>query len=286
MTASPRPSHRSSSSRSSGSKSAAARQGWPITPTPVSVWVTGSLRSGPGALHRLGFGEPPCTWTWSTLLWETIITSYAHPGGRVAVTDPADDIQLQTTLNRTQHLRSLLPGQTAPADPRIRSRGPVDLLIVPPPCLHLHHELVGEDPEAQGVHDRVLEKQLLALTGYSQRIRPGGVVAVLTRITPDPAGAADRIGPLIEQARALGLTYLQHHPVIHALVRDGRIGPTNSSDEPSQFSSGRGEGAAASFAERAEQGTARRSLLHRAVHSDLLVFRRPAVADDQPGGDL
>jgi hypothetical protein len=317
-----------------------ARPGWPIAPTPISVWITDGLlpicrRSG----HCPAFGEPPCAWRWTASLWEAIITGYSRPGDRVRVSDAGDgtvvDVALaqgrQITapdhhrLPRTSIQRVLLgtfsrstSGASLVADPWVpHPSGDLDdLLIISPPCPgDPTHSLSSidtdgdtetpgdvpapspteETPEVtrpETEMDAVLAFQMQAVTRGVDLVGPGGVVAVLTRITPHLDGAVDRIGPLIAHAQEVGLRYLQHNPIVHATVTAGRINPHFGPDDPAWHlppsedgsvpwrwapheSAATGEDASAHSGDPA---------LHMPVHSDLIVFIKPTGSDAQPGG--
>jgi len=184
-----------------------------------------------------------------------------------------------------------------------------DLLIISPPCpgdplhsltataieggdgagtagdilaLNPTEETPGDTSPVPTV-DAVLAFQMDAVTRGIDLVRPGGAVAVLTRITPSRDGAVDRIGPLIAHAQEAGMRYLQHNPIVHATVTSGRINPHFGPDDPawhlpppedgsipwgwaSRESVADGADASARFADPA---------LHLPVHSDLIVFIKP-----------
>jgi hypothetical protein len=148
-----------------------------------------------------------------------------------------------------------------------------------------------ETPGPTGV-DTVLAFHMEAVSRGLDLVSPGGVVAVLTRITPNQDGAVDRIGPLIAHAQKAGLRYLQHNPVIHATVADGRINPHFGPDDPTwhlplpEDGSVPWQWAPREFATTGVDTSARFGdpTLHMPVHSDLLVFIKPTGSDAQPGG--
>jgi hypothetical protein len=82
-----------------------ARPGWPITLTPISVWITdGLLASCRRSGHCPSFGEPPCAWRWTASLWEAIITGYSRPGDRVRVSDAGDGTVVDVALAQGRQL--------------------------------------------------------------------------------------------------------------------------------------------------------------------------------------
>lgn len=309
----------------------AGRPGWVITPTPLSVWVTGGLLPCLRPGHRVGFGEPPCVWRWPATLWETIVTAYSRPGDRIRVSDAGDGTVIRLALTGDRQITAPVLNHRQRAGlrltllddfpRRVRTRASLladrwstptpgeaaDLLIVTPPCPDtdqpqtdpVQTDPVQTEPGLDGsssvtTTDAVLAYQLQALTRGAALVRPGGVVAVLTRITPDRDGAVDRIGPLVTHARSLGLRYLQHNPLIHATVTDGRLYPRFGPDDPGWHlpypddgpapwtwapsePSSSGYGGPPAFVSPA---------LHLPVHSDLIVFIQATdtASDDQPGG--
>lgn len=330
------------SSNTKQSSSDADAPGWPITPTPISVWVTDGLlpacrRSG----HCPSFGEPPCAWRWTASLWGAIITGYSRPGERVRVIDAGDGTVIEVALAqgrqitapdhsrlpRTSIQRALLStfsrhtnGASLVADPWApHPSGDLDdLMIISPPCpgdpMYSLNSTAIEGGRGAGTAgdilapnpteetpgdtsplltvDAVLAFQMDAVTRGIDLVRPGGVVAVLTRITPSRDGAVDRIGPLIAHAQEAGLRYLQHNPIVHATVTAGRINPHFGPDDPAwhlppsedgsvpwrwtpRESVATGEEASAHSGDPA---------LHMPVHSDLIVFIKPTGSDAQPGG--
>lgn len=197
-------------------------------------------------------------------------------------------------------------------------RNPVDLLVIPPPCpadqpapgsttadhngSHIH-AATGSVPlgpgaasardsagAGAGVGDASLAWQLEVLAARTALVRPGGVVVVVTRLTPAREGAVDRIGPVVARARSLGLRYLQHVPVVHVDLRDGRFQPAYGPDDPSWHLDLTDEHDLAEWwrlplrhpASSDGVGPTGQPRLHMPIHSDALVFFR----DSHLGTDL
>jgi hypothetical protein len=86
-----------------------------------------------------------------------------------------------------------------------------------------------------------------------QSVTPGGLVLAHTRQIHNPDGMHDATGYLVTQAQAAGLSYIQHHVLVHArLLRE----PLSAADP----------------AERHPPRCAGSQPAHRQVHSDLLAF--------------
>jgi hypothetical protein len=111
---------------------------------------------------------------------------------------------------------SLRPcGHRPGPDPAARSH-PVDRL----------DQLDSVDPV-----DPVVGWQQQLIADSLRLVRPGGVVAVLTRNTAHTRGMVDRLGPLIVHAQRLGLAYLQHVPIVHAVIDRDRLVPDVGADD-------------------------------------------------------
>jgi hypothetical protein len=302
--------------------------GWVIAPTPVAVWLSGPLRSCPRDGHQPAFGEPPCAWRWPGQLWDSILTSYSRPGDLVLLADAADGRPLFHALDQGRRVHARIPSRSPRVaarrelragrgilDPREATvfsdrqptgdrphrkqgdsaartsrgwpdralRGQVDLMVLPPAC-PADQAVTPSSPEAA---DRW---QHGVLAERCRLLRPGGVIAVLTRVTPDRAGAVERIRPLMAQAHALGLTYLQHNPVVHANVRASRLEPAYGWDDqtfaadvtdPTQY---RVRPRLLDHHPDSSHGAGPVDVprLHMPVHSDLIVFTRPRHPGGQP----
>lgn len=184
-------------------------------------------------------------------------------------------------------------------------RHPVDLLLIPPPCpadqpapIHLAPlqgvPVEAPSPAGDGGGDAVLRFQRQMLSQRVGLVRSGGVVVVVTRMTPSRDGAIDRIGPVITQARSLGLRYLQHVPVVHADLRQGRFHPAYGPDDPAWHLNLTDQGDLATWhrlglrhpASSDGVGPTGEPRLHMPIHSDVLVFYRDTDTDTEPATDL
>ena len=251
---------------------------WPFTPTPISVWLSPPLLDCPHPTHR---GQwPPCPWQWPPALWRDLITAYTHPGDHVLIADAGPGLPAVTaasTLGRS--LAARVPGRaqrvlarrlglsphsrrrvvvfagpdhdhTVPLWPARARRTPADLLIIPAPCAGAWPTLGALRPTGPADPDVVVAWQLQVLTASIARVRPGGVIAVLTATTPRREGLIDRLTPITTGAQHLGLAYLQHHPIIHTTPHTAGDASRPGGPPP----------------------------LHASVHADLLTFIRPGGA--------
>jgi len=187
---------------------------------------------------------------------------YSRLGARVAATDAADSDDFQHALATTGRRRVMTARHAAA---QVAADGSVDLLIVPPPCGHDLRDLDGGLRPGHG--DGGSGRQCADLIEHVRLVRPGGVIVVLSRVVPSHHGASDRIAPVMETAETLNLTYLQHNPIIHADLADGRITAPTRPEADSVVS-----------------GESMMPGLHAPVHSDLLVFIRPSGPAVCPDG--
>ena len=309
---------------------------WPLEPLPVSVWPCPPLRSCPNPGHDVGFGEPPCPWRWPADMWTAVIAHYARSGDRVLVSDagpvmPAvraalDNgcsvvarapsrvqrvgarIDLREGAARRRRSTVLLFGgrRGREANPASSGQSPViwparvrrtsvDLMVIPPPCpdetRHPWPRVRGVDPVVQWQRELVRDSLTL--------VRPGGVVAVLTRNTPNTAGMVDRLRPLITFGQRLGLTYLQHNVLVHATLTGDRLIPALGADDRSRSVDLTTPAGYATWMRLGidrrpipdplttppppeplpgDLGPAGDPLLHMPVHTDLVVFAVPHTA--------
>jgi hypothetical protein len=176
---------------------------------------------------------------------------------------------------------------------RVR-RTPADLMVIPPPC---PDETRLPWPRVRGV-DPVVHWQQELVRDSLALVRPGGVVAVLTRNTPNTAGMVDRLRPMITVGQRLGLTYLQHNVLVHATLTRDRLIPAPGADDRSRSVD---LTTPAGYATWMRLGIDRRPtpdplttpppeplpgdlgpvgdpLLHMPVHTDLVVFTMPHTA--------
>jgi hypothetical protein len=183
---------------------------------------------------------------------------------------------------------------------------PVDLMVIAAPCpaddphtsqnayrspdeLAANTSDVGDGnalneagSEGESVpQDAVLAAQVRLLSQRAHLVRAGGLIVVLTRITPDRDGAIDRLGPLIEHARSLGLRYLQHVPVLHTDLRHGQFTGGFGPDDPAWSLIGHDSVTPAYWQEQPSQDPTRLPYvgpvgephLHMPIHSDVVVFQ-------------
>jgi hypothetical protein len=203
---------------------------------------------------------------------------------------------------------------------------PVDLLIIPPPCpadeprlllnsYRASDDVAATDPppghagttgaqstvRADGVgaqaetdqspepQDAVLASQLRLLTDRAALVRAGGLVVVLTRLTPSRDEAIDRLAPVIAHARSLGLRYLQHVPVLHADLREGRFRPGFGPDDPAWSLDNGDPDYLARWRELPPRhpltstgvGPTGNPHLHMPIHSDVLAFQVDVLPDSE-----
>lgn len=234
------------------------------------------------------------------------------------------DLNERTTRRRRHRDVVLFGGRSGPGPsprshrplpvtwPARARRTPADLMIIPPPCpdetaIPTPWTCANEGrrrPVAAGHSwveapvDPVLRWQRQLIRDSLALLRPGGVVALLTRNTPHPEGMVDRLRPLTADGQQLGLTYLQHNVLVHATITGDRLLPASGADDrarsvdlttPAGYATWMRLGidrhpipepGATHLPEPqpGEIGPAGEPLLHMPVHTDLVVFTVPYTA--------
>jgi hypothetical protein len=120
---------------------------------------------------------------------------------------------------------------------------------------------------ARGEHYRSAMADVYAACAAA--LKPGGFLVVVTKNLRSGRALHDLAGATVELCQASGLLYWQHVIALHAAIREGELVP-----RPSfwQLSTTR-------------KALARGERIHLVCHEDVLVFRKPDVAEARRSGD-